>query len=231
MFRILLSVLCVCWFVPAALAQEADSPPVFAPLPELPLSETLPSDSEPDLESGLEPEPEASRKDLTVRSEAARQIMLDDLFQDLQDAGSPQDAELIAEEIWAVFLQSRSASVDFLLLRGIAAQNAGNTELARAMYDHVTALSPQFAEGWSRSGRLAFEQDDLPRAVSDTLQALVYEPRHFFALWTLGNILEKLQKTEDAADAYGQAHSLYPQHEEIKARYEYLQNAFLGPAL
>ncbi len=130
-----------------------------------------------------------------------------------------------------MFLQSGSASVDFLLHRGIAAQNRGDNKLARRMYDHVLRLQPDYAEGWSRSGRLAADEKDLSRAVSDTTQALILEPRHFYALWTLGNILETLERPDDAFEVYEQAHKIYPQHKQIKARVERLRESAKGKAL
>ena len=169
--------------------------------------------------------------DLTIRSEADRARILDDLFKKLKNELNEQNAQLISEEIWAVFLQSGSASVDFLLHRGIAAQNNGNLKLARRMYDHVLRLQPDYAEGWSRSGRLAADEKDLSRAVNDTTQALILEPRHFYALWTLGNILETLGRREDAFEVYEQAAKIYPKHPEIKARIDALKNAVRGKAL
>ncbi|HHL42257.1 MAG TPA: tetratricopeptide repeat protein [Hellea balneolensis] len=137
----------------------------------------------------------------------------------------------MAEEIWAVFLQSGSASVDFVLMRGIAAENAGNLKLARRMYDHVTRLAPDFAEGWSRSARLALSERDYNRAVNEITKALNIEPRHFYALWTLGNILETLERPNDAFEAYEEAAKIYPLHPEIKARVETLGKNARGQAL
>ena len=191
--------------------QEADFPPA-APAPK------------------VEPKQQGA-KDLTVRSQADRVQMLGSLFLKLKNAVDEEEAKLIAEEIWAVFLQSGSASVDFLLHRGIAAQNRGDNKLARRMYDHVLRLQPGYAEGWSRSGRLAAQENDLSRAVSDTTQALILEPRHFYALWTLGNILETLERPDDAYEVYEQANKIYPEHKQIKERVESLKERAKGKAL
>ena len=224
-----------------AYAQEADlPPPAPAPkdLPPKDLSKVNPP--KPDLKNQekitIVPlhKPEASllaRKDLTVRSEIDREKMLDRLFIELKNSPSEEDAKITAEEIWAVWLQSGSASVDLLLHRGIAAQNNGDLKLARRMYDHVLRLAPNYPEGWSRSGRLAAETDDLKRAVNDTLKALSLEPRHFYALWTLGNLLEMLGKPEQAFEVYEHAHKLYPKHKQINDRYNRLKESAKGKAL
>ena len=198
-----------------AHAQDADLPPA-APAPkEQPKTDDAPKGG----------------KDLTVRSEEDRAKMLKELFATLKAETDEEDAKLVAEEVWAVFLQSGSASVDFILHRGIAAQNRGDNKLARRMYDHVLRLQPDYAEGWSRSGRLAAEEKDLSRAVSDTTQALILEPRHFYALWTLGNILETLERPDDAFEVYEQANNIYPEHKQIKARVERLRESAKGKAL
>jgi len=203
--------------------QEPDLPPL-APAPKEQPQET------PKTNPATSDAPKGG-KDLTVRSEEDRIDMLADLFARLKAETDEEEAALIAEEVWAVFLQSGSASVDFLLHRGIAAQNRGDNKLARRMYDHVLRLQPNYAEGWSRSGRLAADEKDLNRAVSDTTQALILEPRHFYALWTLGNILETLERPDDAFEVYEQANKVYPEHKQIKQRVERLKESARGKAL
>ncbi len=228
------TLVCTC-FGMSVFAQEVPQTDIPAPklegpeieVPELPLPKTEP---EATTSTTQEPTPEVN-KDLTVRSEAGRAEMLGPLFLKLKYAPDADAGKLIAEEIWAVFLQSGSASVDFVLLRGISAQARGDKKLARRMFDHVTRLQPEYSEGWSRSARLAIEEGDLNRAVAEITQSLRLEPRHFYALWTLGNILEKLGKPDEAFEAYNEAHKLYPEHEEIKERVEFLKESALGKAL
>lgn len=99
------------------------------------------------------------------------------------------------------------------------------------MFDHVTTLSPEYAEGWARSSRLAMEQKDLSRALTEAAQALILEPRHFFALWTMGNIFEQLGRQEEALEAYREANKLYPELKAVKDRLEAMQSAIDGDVL
>jgi len=210
-----------------SFAQEAGQEPDLPPLAPAP-KEQIQEKPETNSKTG---DALKGGKDLTVRSEEDRAAMLADLFASLKAETDEEEAALIAEEVWAVFLQSGSASVDFLLHRGIAAQNRGDNKLARRMYDHVLRLQPGYAEGWSRSGRLAADEKDLSRAVADTMQALILEPRHFYALWTLGNILETLERPDDAFEVYEEANKVYPQHKQIKERVERLKESAKGKAL
>jgi tetratricopeptide (TPR) repeat protein len=163
--------------------------------------------------------------------DAERTVRLDKLFERLKAETNAEDANLIAEDIWAVWLGSGSASVDFILRRGTAAQKRGEKKLARRMYDHVTTLNPDYAEGWARSSRLALEEKDLGRALVEASQALIYEPRHFYALSTMGNVFEQLGRQEEALEAYREANKLYPELKAVKDRLEALQSDIDGDVL
>lgn len=160
-----------------------------------------------------------------------RTARLDALFIRLADAADEEQAELVAEEIWAIWLDSGSASVNFVLRRGTAAQKQSNTDLARRMYDQTISLRPDYAEGWARSSRLALEEEDLSRALNEAAKTLTLEPRHFFALWTLGNIFEQLSRNEDAIEAYREANKLHPQLKAVKDRLEALESQLNGDVL
>ena len=160
-----------------------------------------------------------------------RTARLDALFERLQSEEDAESANLIAEEVWAIWLDSGSASVNMLLRRGTAAQKRGNDRLARRMYNHVTELSPDYAEGWARSARLAYEEEDLSRAMTEATQALILEPRQFYAHWTLGNIFEKIGRNEEAYETYKEANRLYPELLPVKERLEMMKGQVEGDVL
>lgn len=171
------------------------------------------------------------RPDIVILSQKDRQEQLDRLFEKLADTQNPEVANLVAEEIWAIWLQSGSASIDYLLLRGTTAQKAGDLKLARRMYERVIALAPDYAEGWTRSGRLAMDEGDLAKARHDIAKSLTLEPRHFYSLWTLGNIFERLDQTDNAFAAYEEALALYPALKAVKDRVEALRESVKGQSL
>ena len=199
----------------------------------------------PDIEPGVKDEPAEDDDIITEELEfsidrpdysqltpkAERQARLDEIFERLQAEDNPEDANLIAEEVWALWLDSGSPSINFVLRRGSAAHKRKDYRLARRMFDHVTTLSPEYAEGWARSSRLAMDQNDLSRALTEAAQTLVLEPRHFYALWTMGNIFEKLGRQEEALEAYREANKLYPELKAVKDRLEAMQIAIDGDVL
>lgn len=163
--------------------------------------------------------------------EAERQLRLDALFEKIKTQDNKDIANLTAEEIWAIWLDSGSASVNLLLRRGTAAERAGQLGLARRMYDLTIDLDENYSEGWARSARLAIVEEDLGRALRDVNQALIIEPRHFYSLWTLGNILERIGKNTEAFEAYSAAHDLYPALEAVNERLESLRPNVEGDVL
>ena len=186
----------------------------------------------------LEPEPIEEEAEVdtgpdysNLTEEAERKARLEALFERLHAEANSENADLIAEEIWAIWLDSGSDTVNFILRRGTAAQKRGERKLARRMYDKVTQLSPDYAEGWARSSRLALEEDDLSRALTEATQALIYEPRHFYALWTMGNVFEKLGRQDEALEAYREANKLYPELKAVKDRLGTIQNEVDGDVL
>jgi len=188
------------------------------------------SDSSLEFEGELKPtEGKPDYSDLT--EEAERTAKLDLYFERLKAETNPEDANLIAEDIWAVWLDSGSDTVNFVLRRGTSAQKRNDLKLARRMYDHVTTLNPDYAEGWARSARLALEEKDLSRALNEAAQTLIYEPRHFYALWTMGNVFEQLGRQDEALEAYREANKLYPELKAVKDRLGALQSDIDGDVL
>jgi len=236
--RILLT--CLLFAVPfAAAAQDLPAPePLPAPqdVPERLKIKPAPTADDP-TESLSEVEgedvvPEELVPDYSKLSpKAEREARLDDLFIKLVEREDEESANLIAEEIMAIWMDSGSASVNLLLRRGSEATAQGDPKLARKMYNHAVDLEPKFAESWARSARLALTQKQYNRALNESLKALALEPRHFYTLWTLGNVFEVLNRQDEALEAYREANRLYPELKAVKDRLEELELEIDGTVL
>jgi len=208
------------------------------PISALPAPEPLPG-AEPDSDaiesSEIEGEdivPEELAPDYSKLSpKAEREARLNDLFIELAEREDEESANLIAEEITAIWIDSGSASVNLLLRRGSDAAGKGDPKMARTMYNHAVDLSPEFAEAWARSARLALTQKDYNRALNESLKTLTLEPRHFYTLWTLGNTLEALNRSDEALEAYREANELYPELKVVKDRLGELEQQVDGTVL
>ena len=162
---------------------------------------------------------------------AEREARLNDLFVTLAEREDAESANLVAEEIVAIWIDSGSASVNLLLRRGTEAAAKGDPKMARKMYNYAVDLSPEFAEAWARSARLALTQKDYNRALNESLKALSLEPRHFYTLWTLGNALEALNRPDEALETYREANRLYPELTVVKDRLGELEAQVDGTVL
>lgn len=221
----------------AAAAQDLPAPeplpvPQFEPVqPQLELAPAPEEEKAGEVE-GEDIIPEALEPDYSKLSpKAERAARLDNLFIKLAERDNAEDANLVAEEITAIWMESGSASVNLLLRRGSEAAAKGNPKLARKMYNHAVDLSPEYAEGWARSARLALTQKQYNRALNESLKTLQLEPRHFYTLWTLGNVLEVLNRPDDALEAYREANRLYPELKAVKERLEQLEIEIGGTVL
>ena len=225
----------------AAAAQDLPAPePVPVPQLEtdrlqvvpLPIPETDGTDSDVGEIEGEDIVPEDLAPDYSKLSPKAERIArLDDLFVKLAEREEEESANLVAEEIMAIWTESGSASVNLLLRRGSEATAQGDPKLARKMYNHAVDLAPDYTEAWARSARLALTQKQYNRALNESLKTLTLEPRHFYTLWTLGNVLEVLNRPDDALETYREANRLYPELKAVKDRLKALEVEVEGTVL
>lgn len=138
---------------------------------------------------------------------------LDALFAQLKDAPDSTTAAQIEARIWARWAESGSATVDVLLERASAAENAGDNDLAVRFLDQASALAPNYAEPWNRRASLAYAAKDYSGAIAAIRETLKREPRHFGALAGLGLIYEELGQNHAALDAFRAALAIDPHYE------------------
>jgi tetratricopeptide (TPR) repeat protein len=139
---------------------------------------------------------------------------LDALFEQLALAGDQQQAGPIEQAIWARWADSGSPTVNILLERANAAEDAGDAELAERFLDQASDLAPDYAEPWNRRANLYYAIDDYPGAIAAIQETLKREPRHFAALAALGMIYEELGQQRQALEAFRAALVIHP-HLEV----------------
>src|SRR5579863_7610353 len=70
------------------------------------------------------------------------------LFAQLKQCGSAEEAHAIEAKLQGMFRASGSPTVDLLMTRATAAQGAGDDKTARRLVEAVTNIAPNYAEGW-----------------------------------------------------------------------------------
>ncbi|GLK52627.1 hypothetical protein GCM10017621_21350 [Maricaulis virginensis] len=149
----------------------------------------------------------------------------------LAQAQTPREAAPLVDEIRALWAHSGSDTISLLMDRGAAAEAAGDVDIAIRMYDHVTRLDPDFAEGWLAAGRMAARVEDWAYALETLNTALTLEPRRYDAYLTLGRVLERAEETQAALEAYDAALEIYPAHEDARQARDRLADALAGRSL
>jgi tetratricopeptide (TPR) repeat protein len=138
---------------------------------------------------------------------------LDALFMQLEQVEDAAAAAPIEQAIWAHWADSGSPTVNILLERAAAAENAGDAELAERFLDQASDLAPDYAETWNRRANLYYSTDDYTGAIAAIQETLKREPRHFGALAGLGLIYEELGQHRAALEAFRAALVIHPHYE------------------
>ena len=135
---------------------------------------------------------------------------IDALFAQLKQAQTPEDAKPIEDQIGLFFMQSGSPSVDLLMTRGAAALAGGDKDAARKLFDAVTDIAPDFAEGWHSRAALQLAANDNAGAMVSLQRAISLNPREFKAMSELADMLEDYGDKAGALRLYRRALVLDP---------------------
>jgi len=168
---------------------------------------------------------------LPVAAEAAQRPPIDQLFAQLHDAASPEDAKPVEQQILGLFMESGSPSVDLLMTRAAAALGAQDKDTARKLYDAVTGIAPAYSEAWHRRGLLQSEAGDDEGAMVSLQKAITLNPRHFEAMEQLGEMLEEYGDKPGALKMYRRAQALDPQLEGLQHHIDGLSRAVEGQGI
>lgn len=158
----------------------------------------------------------------------AKVVSEEQLFAQLKQCSSAEDAHPIEEKLQAMFRASGSPSVDLLITRALAAQGAGDSKTARQLVEAVTNIAPKYAEGWHlRAGMEQGAGDDTAALVS-LQKAVLLNPRQFTALNELADMLEDYGDKGGALKLYRRALDLDPQLEGASQKVRELTQSVEG---
>lgn len=153
---------------------------------------------------------------------------LDILFGRLQTTPSAHEARVLEAGIWRLWLRSDSPTVNLLMEQGVNAMSEGRREESLGVFDTVTKLAPEFAEGWNKRATVLFMLGRLRKSIADCAKVLALEPRHFGALGGLGLIYTRLEKPEKALDAYRRLLEINPHATFARRQIKLLEKQIKG---
>jgi tetratricopeptide (TPR) repeat protein len=168
---------------------------------------------------------------LLVPAPAFAATPLDALFAQLHAAASPQEAKPLEQQILAEFARSGSPSVDLLMTRAASAEASGDKDVARKLYDAVTAIAPNYAEGWHKKGLMQSDAGDDEGAIVSLQKAVALNPRQFEAIEQLAEMLEDYGDKPGALTLYRKAQTLDPQFEGLQRHIDALSRDVEGQGI
>lgn len=155
--------------------------------------------------------------------------VLEALFAALRTVPDSATADATEERIWDQWLWHPDPAVQAAMRAGVIGFNADNYDAAFDRFNHVVALDPTFAEGWSRRASAYYMLGDHTAAVRDLGRALALEPRHFGALVTLGLIYAAQNQPQPALRAFEAALALNPHLDRVREQVRALREGLAGP--
>ena len=160
----------------------------------------------------------------------AQDAELDPLFEALKDA-DPGGAEQIESRIWEEWSRSGSVSMDLLLERGREALQMGEIQVAIEHFSALVDHAPEFAEAYNARATAYFQAGLYGLALEDIRQVLARNPRHFGAMAGLALILEEIEETEGALEAWRAVEALHPSRQGVREAIERLERQVEGMTL
>jgi tetratricopeptide (TPR) repeat protein len=163
--------------------------------------------------------------------EAREAASLDSLFEDLGKERHPAGGRRIARQIWRIWADSGSATIDLLMEWSEKAIRDKKYATASDLLDQVTVLRPGFAEGYNRRATLNFLQDNYGESLADIERTLQLEPRHFGALSGLAEIMQRSEQDEQALRTWYRLLEIYPADERAQKAVIELEEKLSGQGI
>ena len=152
---------------------------------------------------------------------------LDFLFERLSDP-ELEEWEEVEKEVWRLWSNSGSRSMNLLLELGTRAMAKGDLRAAVERFTVLVENAPGFAEGWNKRATAYFLMQRYSLSVADIEKTLTLEPRHFGAMSGLGMILERFDRNKEALGVYEHLVTIHPHRQEAHDAIRRLRTRVLG---
>ncbi len=135
---------------------------------------------------------------------------LDGLFNDLKAAQNSNVARPIAQQIWALWLESEDQKIDELMAQGMNEVSNGNLSRGRDIFAEITKRSPKYAEGWNKLATVNYMMGDIETSLINIKETLKLEPRHFGSISGRGLCYLKQRRWQSALIEFKAALDVHP---------------------
>ena len=148
---------------------------------------------------------------------------LEVFFKDLKTSVTLQKASSIELQIWTIWMEHHNPKVKNLIFLGIAAMNNQQYGKALEHFRMLTAIEPDFAEGWNKRATVFYLMGRFKESENNVLRTLKLEPRHFGALSGQGLVRMALGDWSGAISALEAGLTVHPHMSGVKRNLKYVR--------
>ncbi len=114
--------------------------------------------------------------------------LLSSLFALLKNTPNEQEAEIIEDMIWEIWMDGGSEETNTMMKRGCRFLQNDQYDAAIRVFSRMIQRQPQYAEAWNKRATAYYLRGDFKRSMEDIFHTLQLEDRHFGALSGLASI-------------------------------------------
>jgi len=115
--------------------------------------------------------------------------MLDNLFTILRQTRSEQEAIVVEDMIWEIWMEGGSEETNTMMKRGCRFLQNENYDSAIRVFTRMIRRNSGYAEAWNKRATAYYLRGDFKKSIHDIKHTLKREPRHFGALSGIASIL------------------------------------------
>lgn len=125
--------------------------------------------------------------------------------------------------LWQTWYFHENPVAMTLLSEGSNLMDEGDLELAKQCFLHAATLEPSWAEAWNRLATVDYLLGNYNYSLKEIDKTLELQPRHFGALSGKGLVYLKLERFQNAIEAFQDAQEVVPTSESLKHNIEYTE--------
>ena len=135
---------------------------------------------------------------------------LEGLFAELKDAPDPATAQMIADDIWSLWIEPPDADLAARMSETLDLRWGGDIKALISALDDIIADYPDYAEGYNQRATVYFMLGNHEKSLADIAATLEREPRHFGALAGRALILREQGQYDRALEDIRAALGIHP---------------------
>lgn len=133
--------------------------------------------------------------------------------------------------IWKIWAETNNLDASEMFEAGDEAIQRGKLDVAVEFFGKAIEADETFSEAWNRRATLYFLTGRMEESLADVEKVIELEPRHFGALAGAGQIYLKLDRREDARQAFRRALAVNPHMKSVRGYLDTLQKELDGQAI